>query len=384
MPEHDTPASFEAMGLSPLLLAAVARMGFAQPTPVQAAAVPPLLAGRDVLALAQTGTGKTAAFLLPTLHRLIEAEPPPERGCGALILAPTRELASQTATAARALSADSPLRVELAYGGVPRERQAGRLRGGVSLLVATPGRLLDLAADGSVRLDGCRTLVLDEADRMLSLGFVEQIAAILDLLPQQMQTAMVSATMDDALSALARRLLHKPVRVEMAAPATVAAGAKQLVVFAEAARKLSLAEAFLRRPDVRRALVFVRTKQGADTLVAQLARAKVQAAAIHGDRSQAQRERTLAGFRKGSVRVLVATDVAARGIDVEDITHVMNFDMPEQPDGYVHRIGRTARAGASGVAISFCSAGERPMLREIEKLTRERISVIEPGTLLNG
>ncbi len=373
---------FDTLGLAPSILDAVRQEGYTASTPIQAQAIPAILQGRDVQGIAQTGTGKTAAFALPILHRLL-ATPvrAPRNGCRAVILSPTRELASQIAQSFRAYGRHTGLRVNLVYGGVPKHPQARALSNGTDILVATPGRLLDHLSDRTVRLETTEILVLDEADHMLDLGFILPIRKIAALLPAEHQSLFFSATMPREIASLASQLLRNPVHVAVAPVATTVEQVQQRVIFVDTARKRQLLTDFLRRTRDGRTLVFTRTKNGADRVVAFLDKAGLSAAAIHGDKSQAQRERSLAAFRKGQVAVLVATDVAARGIDIDGVTHVINFDLPNVPESYVHRIGRTARAGQAGMAISFCDASERAHLRGIEKLIRTRLTVSEPNQL---
>ena len=373
---------FDTLGLAPAILDAVRQEGYTVATPIQAQAIPAILQGRDVQGIAQTGTGKTAAFALPILHRLLAgAVRAPRNGCRALILSPTRELASQIAQSFRAYGRHTGLRVNLVYGGIPKHPQARALSSGTDILVATPGRLLDHLSDRTIRLDATEILVLDEADHMLDLGFILPIRKIAALLPAEHQSLFFSATMPREIASLAGQLLRDPVHVAVAPVATTVERVEQRVIFVETARKRQLLTEFLRRTRAGRTLVFTRTKSGADRVVEFLDKAGLSAAAIHGDKSQAQRERSLAAFRKGQVSVLVATDIAARGIDIDGVTHVINFDLPNVPESYVHRIGRTARAGHAGMAISFCDASERAHLRGIEKLIRTRLTVSEPSQL---
>ncbi|WP_419729303.1 DEAD/DEAH box helicase [Lichenicola sp.] len=370
---------FRSLGLTEPLLEALRAAGYDAPTPIQTEAIPPIMAGRDVQGIAQTGTGKTAAFALPILHRLL-AEPKPAnaRCCRVLILSPTRELASQICDVIRIYARRTGLRIAAMVGGVPKPPQTKAVAAGIDILVATPGRLLDHLSDGSVRLDETAILVLDEADHMLDLGFIDDVQEITSRLPQQhRQTLLFSATMPPEIAALARRLLHKPVSIATTPQATTATGIEQRVIFVEPGAKRAALLELLKRGRMTRTLVFTRTKQTADEVVAALDKGGIRASAIHGDKSQPQRDRTLAAFRKGGFPVLVATDVAARGIDLDGITHVVNYDLPEVPQAYVHRIGRTARAGAAGVAITLCAASERPLLRAIEKLLGTRVRVHE-------
>jgi ATP-dependent RNA helicase RhlE len=338
-----------------------------------------VLAGRDLSGIAQTGTGKTAAFALPILQRLAETERrAAARTCRALVLSPTRELASQIADSFRTYGAKMPLSTAVVFGGVPIGRQRQQLARGVDILVATPGRLLDLIDNRALSLSSVQIFVLDEADRMLDLGFIPALKRIVTLLPRQRQTLLFSATMPKAIARLAAEYLTDPVKVVVAPAATTADRIDQRVIFAPSERKRDLLVRMLRDPNLARVLVFTRTKHGADRVVRHLTGARIAASAIHGNKSQPQRERALAEFRDGQARVLVATDIAARGIDVDDVSHVINFELPNVPEDYVHRIGRTARAGAAGVAIALCSPEERNYLRAIETLTRVPVRAI-PG-----
>ena len=369
--------SFSDLGLSAPLLSALAAEGYAAPTPIQSQAVPPVLAGRDLCGIAQTGTGKTAAFALPILQRLSAAPlRPAAQTCRVLVLSPTRELASQIADSFRAYGAQLPLSTAVVFGGVAIGAQRRQLARGVDVLVATPGRLLDLIDSGSLSLSRVQVFVLDEADRMLDLGFIHALRRIVKLVPPRRQTLLFSATMPKAIATLAEDYLTDPVKVVVTPAATTVERVEQSVVFVPADRKRGLLATLLRDPAFARVLVFTRTKHGADRVVRHLGDTGIEATAIHGNKSQPQRERALAAFRSGQARVLVATDIAARGIDVEGVSHVVNFELPNVPEDYVHRIGRTARAGAAGVAIAFCSDDERPYLRDIEKLTRCRIPVM--------
>ncbi len=362
--------SFAALGLPERLCTTLAAAGHQVPTPVQVEAIPSLLAGRDLLAIAQTGTGKTAAFLLPILTARLAADDRPGRGSArTLIVTPTRELASQVAAAFDLYAAGTRLSRAVVVGGVPQGPQIKALARGVDVLVATPGRLLDLVDQGRVTLAEVETLVLDEADRMLDLGFRQPIRRIAGLIGSGRRTAMVSATMAPAIEQLAGELLADPVRVEVKAATVAVERIVQRVHFVEQPAKRELVLALLADPDLSRVILFTRTKHGAERLAKQLSRADVAADAIHGDKTQKARDRALAGFRGGGTRVLVATDVAARGIDVPEISHVVNFDLPQDAETYVHRIGRTGRAGRDGVAVSFCAPEERARLRDIERLT---------------
>ena len=369
--------SFDDFGLLRPILHALAGEGYVTPTPIQSQAIPFVLAGRDLCGIAQTGTGKTAAFALPILHRLASRPgATPQRGCRVLVLSPTRELASQIADSFRCYGRQLRLSTAVVFGGVPLGAQQRRLAPGVDILVATPGRLLDLIERRSVVLSDVEILVLDEADRMLDLGFIHSLKRIAKLLPRSRQTLLFSATMPRSIATLAEEYLTDPVKVAVAPPASTVERVKQGVILVPAERKRALLAALLRDPSFERVLVFTRTKHGADRVVRHLVDAGTKAVAIHGNKSQPQRERALAAFRGGDGRVLVATDIAARGIDVEGVSHVINFELPNVPEDYVHRIGRTARAGAAGAAIAFCSDEERPYLRSIEKLTRLAVPVI--------
>jgi len=374
--------SFAELGLAVPLLKALETEGYTTPTPIQSQAIPHVLAGRDVQGIAQTGTGKTAAFALPILHRLMaDRRPPLRRGCRVLVLSPTRELASQIAESFRAYGRLTGLRTTLMFGGVPKARQAKAVANGIDILVATPGRLLDHMQDGAVTVAGVEILVLDEADHMLDLGFIVPIRRIVSGISAKRQTLFFSATMPKEIAQLAGSMLRDPVHVAVTPVATTAERVEQKVMFVEAARKRQVLAEILRDTRMERTLVFTRTKHGADKVTHHLEAVGQPAAAIHGNKSQPQRERALAAFKEGRVRVLVATDIAARGIDVDGVTHVVNFDLPNVPEAYVHRIGRTARAGHAGVAISFCDSSERAHLRGIEKLIRARLSVEEPSKL---
>ena len=369
---------FNELGLSEPLLKAIAETGYETPTPIQLQAIPPVLTGKDVLGIAQTGTGKTAAFALPILHRLAaDRKPTPRNGTRALILSPTRELATQIAESFRTYGRHLGFSVTVVFGGVSERPQAERLSRGVDILVATPGRLLDHMAQRNVVLGTTEIFVLDEADQMLDLGFFKPIRRIVATLPKQRQSLFFSATMPKEIEELTRELLNDPVKVAVTPESTTVERVSQRVILIEQAKKKALLAELLSEDGMHRALVFTRTKRGADRVAKHLVGAKVEAAAIHGNKSQNQREAALANFREGKVRVLVATDIAARGIDIDEVTHVVNFELPDVPEAYVHRIGRTARAGASGAAISFCDGGERQLLRDIERLTRQTIESVD-------
>ncbi|MBI1244028.1 MAG: DEAD/DEAH box helicase [Alphaproteobacteria bacterium] len=365
---------FDTLGLSTPILKAVADEGYTTPTPIQLQSIPHVITGRDLLGIAQTGTGKTAAFALPILHRLMANQQRAGKGhCRVLVLSPTRELSGQIADSFRAYGRELPVRGAIVYGGVSFGPQARQLQSGVDVVVATPGRLLDHLGQGTLRLDRTEIFVLDEADQMLDLGFMRDIRKIIALLPAQRQNLFFSATMPREIGALADELLKDPVRVAVTPVATTASRVEQKIVFCEAAKKRQVLVDLLRNVATERTLVFARTKRGADRIVEHLERAGLPAGAIHGNKSQSQRERALGAFRAGSCRVLVATDIAARGIDVDAVGHVINFDLPNVAESYVHRIGRTARAGATGTAISLCAPEERGMLRDIERLIRKQI-----------
>ena len=369
---------FEELNLNRHLLDAVRTEGYTEPTPIQEQAIPHVLAGKDLLGCAQTGTGKTAAFALPILQQLAASgNGKGQRAIRALVLAPTRELATQIGESFRAYGRQTSLKSATIYGGVGQNPQVQALKRGVDILVATPGRLLDLMGQGFVRLGHIEVLVLDEADRMLDMGFIHDVRRVVKALPHKRQTLLFSATMPRDIQALADAILVDPVQVSVAPPTMTVEATEQAVYFVEKADKIALLRHLLHDPAVTRVLVFTRTKHGANRVVKQLSQSHVQAEPIHGNKSQTARERALANFKSGRTRVLVATDIAARGIDVESISHVINYDLPNEPETYVHRIGRTGRAGASGIALSFCSAEERAYLRDIEKLIRQRVLVVQ-------
>ncbi|MGO4704583.1 DEAD/DEAH box helicase [Microvirga sp. 2MCAF38] len=368
---------FSDFGLAQPILKALATEGYEKPTPIQAQSIPYVLDGRDLCGIAQTGTGKTAAFALPILHRLeANRRSPVRKGCRTLVLSPTRELSGQIADSFRTYGRNLRLSVSVVFGGVNIGKQERELSGGVDVLVATPGRLLDLIDRGSLSLRDVEILVLDEADQMLDLGFIHALKRIVKLLPKERQSLFFSATMPKTIASLADDFLRNPAKVAVTPVATTAERVEQSVVFVQTSQKSPLLEAVLRDATIDRVLVFSRTKHGADKVVRYLEKVGIAAAAIHGNKSQPQRERALAAFRAGTCRVLVATDIAARGIDVEGVSHVINYDLPNVPESYVHRIGRTARAGATGVAISFCNDEERAYLKDIEKLTRLKVPVM--------
>ena len=366
---------FTDLGLNAALLKALAAEGYTAPTPIQAQAIPPVMAGRDMLGIAQTGTGKTAAFALPILHRLAaDRKPAPRNGCRVLVLSPTRELASQIAESFRTYGRHLNISVLTVFGGAKMGPQTRALAAGVDVLVATPGRLIDHLGQRTAKLSECEIFVLDEADQMLDLGFLVPIKRIVSHLPKQRQNLFFSATMPTEIGKLAADLLHDPAKVTVTPQATTVELIAQHVIFVESERKRELlTELFDNNAEMTRTLVFTKTKRGADRVAKHLVATGINAAAIHGDKSQPQRERALAEFKAGKARVLVATDIAARGIDVDAVSHVVNYELPYVPEAYVHRIGRTARAGASGSAISLCADDERNLLKDIQKLIRQTL-----------
>jgi ATP-dependent RNA helicase RhlE len=370
--------SFQDFRLNDPITRALAEEKYLAPTPIQVQTIPPVMAGRDLIGIAQTGTGKTAAFALPILHR-VASEPRPalRKECRVLVLSPTRELSSQILDSFRAYGRHLRIRTALAIGGVSMGDQVRALFGGVDVLVATPGRLLDLVKRNAIRLDNVECLVLDEADRMLDMGFIHDIRKIVARLPAVRQTLMFSATMPRAIADLAAQMLRNPVRAAVAPAASTAERIEQRLIRVDRAAKAAALVDVLRAEAADRTLIFTRTKHGADKVVRHLTWAGMAATAIHGNKSQNQREGALAAFRDGEVRILVATDIAARGIDVDGISHVINFDLPNVPETYVHRIGRTARAGAAGIAISLCDKEEMAYVRDIEKLIRRSIPAVD-------
>ncbi len=371
-----TPATFADLGLIEPLLRALTAEGYTTPTPIQLQAIPTLLGGTDVLGIAQTGTGKTAAFALPMLQRLMENKKPakPQRP-RALILSPTRELALQIRDGFAAYGRHSGLKHACIHGGVGQNPQVKALAAGCDILVATPGRLLDLMNQRHVNLDAVEIFVLDEADRMLDMGFIHDMRAIIARLPKERQNLLFSATMPDAVMALAKGILRDHKRIEITPQATTVERIEQRVMFVTRENKKTLLNEILRGTGVSRALVFTRTKHVANRIAEQISKSGIGAEAIHGNKSQNARQRSLADFKSGKARVLVATDIAARGIDVDGITHVINYELPMDAESYVHRIGRTARAGTTGVAISFCDDEEVGQLRVIERMIRQSITV---------
>ena len=369
-------SDFQKIGLAKPILRALKSAGYTHPTPIQDQAITPLMEHNNLLGIAQTGTGKTAAFALPTLHLLATGgKKALRREPRALILAPTRELAGQITDSIHAYSKDLPLRSMVAVGGVSIRPQMQKLNRGVHILVATPGRLLDLMKQGHVSLRSVQIFILDEADRMLDMGFIHDVKKIAAQLPDHRQTALFSATMPKNVKVLADKLLTKPVLAEVTPPATTVEKIEQQVLFVPQNKKMQLLIEMLGNKKIKRALVFARTKYGANRVSEKITKTGINADAIHGNKSQNARQKALDKFRTGSIRVLVATDIAARGIDVEGITHVINFDLPNEPENYVHRIGRTARAGRQGVAISFCQTSERHYLKSIEKVIRQPVPI---------
>jgi ATP-dependent RNA helicase RhlE len=369
--------SFDELGLIEPLMRAIAHEGYLSPTPIQAQTIPSALTGQDCLGIAQTGTGKTAAFAIPILDRLQRQGTRAEKGRPlALVLAPTRELAIQIADSFNAYGRHLPLRVACVYGGVSQVPQVEKLRNGVEILIATPGRLLDLMNQGFIALHQLQVFVLDEADRMLDMGFLPDLKRIIATLPRRRQSLFFSATMPHEIVALTQQLLNDPVTVNVTPKTVSAQRVEQQLLYVERGERHEILRQLLQLEEVERAIVFTRTKRGASTVGQRLLRAGVKAAVIHGDKSQGARQDALESFRSKRVRVLVATDIAARGIDVDGISHVINFDLPVDAESYVHRIGRTGRAGADGIALSFCTRDEFETLAAIEKLLGKRIPPI--------
>jgi ATP-dependent RNA helicase RhlE len=370
--------NFSDFNLNDAILKALIEEKYETPTPIQAQTIPIAMSRRDVIGIAQTGTGKTAAFALPILDRLAQQPRMSERkSCRVLVLSPTRELSGQILDSFRTYGRHLRMRTALAIGGVSMGGQVRSLLNGVDVLVATPGRLLDLVKGNALRLDSVECFVLDEADRMLDMGFINDIRKIVAKLPKERQTLMFSATMPRAISELAAQMLRDPAKVAVTPVAATADRVEQRVIRVDRAAKPQILIDVLRSEPIDRVLVFTRTKHGADKVMRRLVQAGIPAEAIHGNKSQGQRERALSAFRDGKVKTLVATDIAARGIDVDGVSHVVNFDLPNVPESYVHRIGRTARAGAEGIAISLCDGEETAFLRDIEKLIRISIPVTD-------
>ncbi len=373
-----TDSRFADLGIIEPLCRALAAAEYEHPTPIQTQAIPKLLAGHDLLGIAQTGTGKTAAFAVPILQRLAQNGPPAGADTvRALILAPTRELAIQIGADFEAYGRHLNMRVATIFGGVGQNPQVSALRRGVDVLIATPGRLLDLVGQRHARLDKVSMLVLDEADRLLDMGFIRDVRRIVAALPKARQSLLFSATMPGEVATLAREILRDPVRVDVSPKTVTVDRTDQHVVFVDNGDKRHVLTQLLRKPDVTRAIVFTRTKHGANKVAQQLDRAGIAAEAIHGNKSQNARQRALESFKNGKSWVLVATDIAARGIDIDAVSHVFNFELPHEPESYVHRIGRTGRAGASGIATSLCDSSERTRLRAIERLIRRPINVMQ-------
>ncbi|AKM10416.1 DEAD/DEAH box helicase [Croceicoccus naphthovorans] len=373
--------NFDDLGLSQPVLQALSVQGYTTPTPIQQQAIPLILEGRDIMGIAQTGTGKTAAFTLPSIDNLRKSDRgAPKKSCRMLVLAPTRELAGQIAKSAQEYGALSGLSVAFIVGGTSVGKDRQKLARGVDILVATPGRLVDLVDQRALTLHGVETLVLDEADQMLDLGFIHALRKIVSWLPKERQTLLFSATMPKSIRDLASNYLNNPAQVSVAPQSTTAEKVDQYVCFVSQPEKQALLTMSLRKGlqsgEMDRVLVFTRTKHGADRVVKKLAQQGIEANAIHGNKSQPQRERALGEFRKGKVRVLVATDIAARGIDIPGVSHVFNFELPNVAEQYVHRIGRTARAGATGMAIAFCASDERDYLRDIQRLTKVTLTQV--------
>ena len=368
--------TFQTLGLCTPILTALEEHGYERPSPIQEKAIPPALAGQDVLGCAQTGTGKTCAFAAPILQRLsasrVQGHP-----LRALILTPTRELAIQIEESFLAYGKHLPLRCAVIFGGVGQNPQVEALGRGVDILVATPGRLMDLYQQGFVKLDQLEIFVLDEADRMLDMGFIHDVKKILKWLPRKKQTMLFSATMPPEIAELVNSLLHDPVRVAVDPVSSPVEAIQQSVYFVDKNNKTKLLAYLIRELDVKNALVFTRTKHGANKVARDLAKAGITAAAIHGNKSQTARQQALADFKAGKIQCLVATDIAARGLDIEELSHVFNYNLPEVPETYVHRIGRTGRAGREGVAVAFCDFGEKPLLKDIEKLMGRTVPVVE-------
>ena len=368
---------FTDLGLAEPILKALAAKNYATPTPIQTQAIPVLLQGKDLCGIAQTGTGKTAAFALPSLDYFARnPKPTPLQGCRMLVLSPTRELAAQIAQSFRDYGRFLKLSVEVVFGGVPINRQIRALGRGVDIVVATPGRLLDLIDQRAFTIKDTEIFVLDEADQMMDMGFIHPLKRIAKLLPKDRQNLFFSATMPGEIEALAAQFLHEPVKVSVAPQSTTAERVRQQATFVNQAEKQALLTLTVRNEPIDRALIFTRTKHGADRVVRFLEGAGIQAVAIHGNKSQGQRTTALQAFRHGHVKLLVATDIAARGIDVSGVSHVINFEIPNVPEQYVHRIGRTARAGAEGIAISFVADDERPYLKAIERTAKVKLEIV--------
>ena len=370
--------TFESLGLNPGLMSALKAAGYDKPTPIQSKSIPHVMKGADLLGIAQTGTGKTAAFALPILHRLAENRVAPKpRTTRCLVLSPTRELATQIADSFKQYGQHLGFRVAVVFGGVKYGGQERAMQQGLDILVAAPGRLLDHIQQKTLDLSSTEIFVLDEADQMLDLGFIKPIRQVVSRLPARRQNLFFSATMPNEIGKLAGELLKEPIKVQVTPQATTVERIKQSVIWVEQGRKRALLTELFSDPSYTRCLVFTKTKHGADKVAAYLEAGGVEAGAIHGNKSQPQRERALEAFKNGKLRVLVATDIAARGIDVDKVTHVVNFELPFVPESYVHRIGRTARAGEKGTAISFVAGDEMKLLKDIEKVTRQKIPMTD-------
>ncbi|MFC2185821.1 DEAD/DEAH box helicase [Fulvivirgaceae bacterium LMO-SS25] len=377
---------FQELNLSQPILNALIEEGYTNPTPIQEKAIPIVLSGKDLMGVAQTGTGKTAAFAIPIIELLNKR--PGKIGPGqirSLIVTPTRELAIQIDESFKAYGKNTELRTTVIFGGVKQFKQVNRINSGIDILVATPGRLLDLIGQGIISLSKIELFVLDEADRMLDMGFVNDVRKIVKLLPQKRQSLFFSATMPQAIVQLANSILHNPMRVEVTPPSSTADTVQQFIYFVDKGNKMKLLVDILNEKDIPTALVFTRTKHGADKVVRFLKKSNITAEAIHGNKEQNARQRALANFKAQTTRVLVATDIASRGIDIDDLQFVVNFELPNISETYVHRIGRTGRAGKNGIALSFCDASEKPYLKDIEKLISKSIAVIKdhPYPLMN-
>ncbi len=368
---------FEKLGLQPSICRALEAQGYQTPTPIQGGAIPPALAGRDVLGIAQTGTGKTCAFATPILQRLAGEPARKPKVIRALILTPTRELALQIQESFEAYGRNIPLKSAVIFGGVGQQPQVDKLKRGVDILVATPGRLLDLSGQGLLDLTHVSIFVLDEADRMLDMGFIHDVRRVLGLLPQKKQTLFFSATMPPEVQGLVNELLHDPAKVAVTPVSSPVEVIRQSLYFVDKGNKGKLLAHLVSQPGVKNALVFSRTKHGANKIAQELTKAGISAAAIHGNKSQTARQQALSDFKAGRVKVLAATDIAARGLDIEELSHVFNYNLPDVPETYVHRIGRTGRAGHGGTAVSFCDFGEKDELKAIEKLLGKPIPVVE-------
>ena len=376
----DDRMSFDALGLSDPILQAIADQGYETATPIQIKAIPAMLEGRDVMAAAQTGTGKTAAFTLPLLQRLSIGEPARANQVRALVLVPTRELAAQVEASVATYGNHLPLRSMVVFGGVKINPQMMKLRKGVDVLVATPGRLLDLYSQNAIKFHRLEVLVLDEADRMLDMGFIDDIRKILDLLPRQRQNLLFSATFSDAIRSLARGLVKKPVEISVSPRNTTVKTVKQWICPVDKRKKSALLTQLIEDNRWQQVLVFIKTKQGANRLTRHLEEQGIKAVAIHGNKSQSARTKALADFKRGAFQIMVATDIAARGLDIDQLPQVVNFDLPNVAEDYVHRIGRTGRAGATGEAVSLVSADEVDQLKEIEQLINQLLT----RTLIDG